>query len=845
MWVAPFSSFFIKFFLRISYSALSHASSSKWSQKLTGNITQRKISDALKESLIVSALWGLLEAFKQFDISSFITLVCVGGFFSLFRSRIEHNHFWVLRVPFERGMESTLPFLSVLVQGKTVEILGIDAFASFLFINLIFIHAGVQISSWQTLGASHELFRLGSQSVRNDPLLLFNLAMINLWTVLLFLYYINKVVFVGVAVLLVTPFILQQNFLKKWRFVIAGTFLLTLPFALIHFTLLLATASFLLFPLIGLGFVFGTPMFFIIGLICLIAFGQILCLFPSTTPEEQKTTRDQQKKRVAVIGFGLSGILVTKELLEQGMEVYVFERDKEEGGVWLKDHGRIIESTKSTSSISNTLFTDFDYDWEKCDLQNIFTAKDFFNYLKRYVEVYEIKKKAVIHFGVDVTSVDKKGENWEVTSSVGTQCFDWVVAATGLNNIPRFPKWADPKKGKIIHSENFSFLSEEEKRARYQGKSVAVVGLGETASDVIADLCNYCSHCYVFVRAPTFILPRNLFNLPPDCIGEWRGLFEMPPEFRINTFTYFEPLVGILRWISSYDEDEKAGNSAEIADFTFSKWFVLLYLLHPALTGKNAIGSVTKSSAFFKPLKEGKVTIVPFDVMEYCNNSIKTVGKENFDNIDSVVCCTGFCGLDIPLLENLNLRRSKVIDRYLGIFYPELPNFASIGFVRAWIGSLPFGIQQQAKMIARVIAGKVMLPDSKSMGTKIVQQNTPFTDTPHITQASMIYGNYLARTFNQNEPSMLRLFFKDPGLWLRVMFSVFSPEVYSKSLKKNDVAFIPIWRNPLSLAQAPIYFASVLLLAPLYRSFWFVCSKLIPGNSWSWWWCRNHFSAPF
>lgn len=38
--------------------------------------------------------------------------------------------------------------------------------------------------------------------------------------------------------------------------------------------------------------------------------------------------------RVAVIGAGISGVVTAAHLLDAGLEVTVFERNKEAGGVW-------------------------------------------------------------------------------------------------------------------------------------------------------------------------------------------------------------------------------------------------------------------------------------------------------------------------------------------------------------------------------------------------------------------------------------------------------------------------------------------------------------------------------
>lgn len=42
-------------------------------------------------------------------------------------------------------------------------------------------------------------------------------------------------------------------------------------------------------------------------------------------------------RSVAVIGAGISGILATKYLVQEGLEVTVFERNEQAGGIWLVD----------------------------------------------------------------------------------------------------------------------------------------------------------------------------------------------------------------------------------------------------------------------------------------------------------------------------------------------------------------------------------------------------------------------------------------------------------------------------------------------------------------------------
>ena len=53
--------------------------------------------------------------------------------------------------------------------------------------------------------------------------------------------------------------------------------------------------------------------------------------------------------RVAVIGAGISGVVTAAHLLKAGLEVTVFERNQEAGGVWYEIHGIGLFETDSNA----------------------------------------------------------------------------------------------------------------------------------------------------------------------------------------------------------------------------------------------------------------------------------------------------------------------------------------------------------------------------------------------------------------------------------------------------------------------------------------------------------------
>ena len=58
-------------------------------------------------------------------------------------------------------------------------------------------------------------------------------------------------------------------------------------------------------------------------------------------------------------------------------------------------------------------------------------------------------------------------------------------------------------------------------------------------------------------------------------------------------------------------------------------------------------------------------------------------------------------------------------DRYLGVFHPQLPGIAFIGFSRGLVGSLVLGFELQARWFALIASGKRSLPNIDKMKTAI------------------------------------------------------------------------------------------------------------------------------
>ncbi|UWQ96240.1 NAD(P)/FAD-dependent oxidoreductase [Rhodobacteraceae bacterium M385] len=187
------------------------------------------------------------------------------------------------------------------------------------------------------------------------------------------------------------------------------------------------------------------------------------------------------RKKVAVIGGGVSGLAAAKAFDERGHRVCGFERSHDFGGVW--ELSRSYPDVQTQSPKDLYCFTDHpmpdDYpEWPK--------GPQVHAYLHSYAEKHNLGR--LFRLNTDVKSMDRRAEGgWTLTLESGghewTEDFDFVSVCTGQfsdKNILTHPGQEEfvTAGGKVMHS------SEYTDPAIVKGKSVVVLGGSKSATDI-------------------------------------------------------------------------------------------------------------------------------------------------------------------------------------------------------------------------------------------------------------------------------------------------------------------------------------------------------------------------
>lgn len=552
-------------------------------------------------------------------------------------------------------------------------------------------------------------------------------------------------------------------------------------------------------------------------------------------------------KRVAVIGAGMAGLVAAKELRDEGHDVVVLERTAGPGGVWAtsKSRGGVAwGSTLTSTGALNTTLSDsltevFHGDHDR--FPHHLNRQQFLDLLHAYEARHGVFEQT-LRCNAEVESMTRlPDDRWSLrirdtlTGRADQESFDAVTICTGLNKESHTPEidGQDRFTGPQLHAEEYRPAGAE----RFAGQRVLVVGVGETSSDVVKDLVDHgAEHVLVAQRGPTWVLPRDVANLPPDHC-ETRLVHDGPMFHRWAMLlagagpAAFFPLI----------------RPSRTAPPKLAHMLRILVLNHPRKWQLWRIGSInwTKSDNLYDAMAAGRATVLRDLVRLEAGSAVFADGSEH--PVDAVVYCTGYrpgpsllppTGHD-PVTSSNGSGPTEVPrsarDLYKLTIPPDHPNVAFVGFARGQIGAITLSTELQARWWALLVSGKRDLPTPEAMRAHVRRLRHRGRRFHQPTRTTGCFAYSIARQEIGCEPDLFRLFLTDRRLWLAVTVGPICAAHFRLRGPHGD----PVGaRDQLTMPQAvqshdyvdsvDLYLATLplaALLIPLYGAY----SRLLPG----------------
>ncbi|XP_075038577.1 dimethylaniline monooxygenase [N-oxide-forming] 2-like isoform X2 [Mixophyes fleayi] len=403
-------------------------------------------------------------------------------------------------------------------------------------------------------------------------------------------------------------------------------------------------------------------------------------------------------KTVAIIGAGCSGLTAIKCCLGEGLEPICFEKSDDIGGLWrytdmVEDRrGSIYSSVVTNTSKEMMCFTDYPMPQ---DFPTYLHNSKVLEYLRLYAEHFRLLKH--IQFKTEVCHVTKSLHycttgQWEVlTEKNGIQkkeCFDAVLVCNGHHVDHHLPLDSFPGiqefKGQYTHSRFYR------KSENYYGKTVLVVGVGNSAGDISVEISHTAKQVYLSTRQGSWVVSRvSQHGFPIDMV--------------LSTRCYF--------WIT---KSLPSALLTKLNEKQMNRWFDHAnYGLQPE--DRSLLREPIVNDYLPSQILSGAIRVKP-DISRFTESSVIFEDGTVVEDLDNVIFATGY-SISFPFLDDsiITVADNKVT-LYKNVFPPhhEKPTLAFLGLVQP-LGSLLPASELQARWATRIFKGIVKLPSVTKM----------------------------------------------------------------------------------------------------------------------------------
>ncbi len=196
---------------------------------------------------------------------------------------------------------------------------------------------------------------------------------------------------------------------------------------------------------------------------------------------------------ILIVGAGPGGLAMAGRLRKAGIPFDIVERNSQIVSSWRRHYDRLkLHTVKKFSHLPHLQFPK--------DFPKFVSKDELVEYYESYCEHFDIQPE--LDTEVKHITKDTSG-NWSVTTNKGTATYQKVVIATGVNRIPRIPRFPNQEafQGDITHSIHYK------NPMPFLGKKVLVVGMGNTGAEIALDLSNSNIDTSISVRSKINIVP--------------------------------------------------------------------------------------------------------------------------------------------------------------------------------------------------------------------------------------------------------------------------------------------------------------------------------------------------
>lgn len=411
---------------------------------------------------------------------------------------------------------------------------------------------------------------------------------------------------------------------------------------------------------------------------------------------------------VVIVGAGFAGIGMAIQLdAARRKRFVILERSDRVGGTW-----RDNSYPGCACDVPAHLYS---YSFEQNPDWSLPYAPqaEILAYLERCVDKYGLRDRLRLGTAAVKATFDEELGLWTIETSKGTSLRSRaLVVGTGPLN-----RWSMPEiegldrfRGPTFHS------SAWDHSVPLDGKTVAVVGTGASAIQIVPAIAPQVARLHLFQRTPPWILPKQNGTIDEST----RATFARHPALQTALRKGIYGLSEVLGL--GFGHARSLMKVAERASRAYLEKSVPDPALRDALTPRYAMGCkrILFSNDFYPALQRDNVDLVTSGIREIREHSIVTAdGRER--PVDVLALATGFDAAEIKAPFAIHGRGGRVMpdgsDAYLGTTFAGFPNFFMIIGPNTGLGHTSMIVMMEAQIGYIVRALRTM--DEKSL--KVVE----------------------------------------------------------------------------------------------------------------------------
>jgi cation diffusion facilitator CzcD-associated flavoprotein CzcO len=418
-----------------------------------------------------------------------------------------------------------------------------------------------------------------------------------------------------------------------------------------------------------------------------------------------------ERPSVCIIGAGVSGLTACKALGDFGLAHTCYEASDEVGGNWYFQNPNGVSSAYRSLHIDiskpSISFRDFPMPDRYPDYPH---HTHIFEWLRDYADAFALRER--IRFNTRVKHAER-GERggWLISLEDGTrEAFDALLVCNGHHWDPRFPDFPGSFDGPQIHSHDYIDPSDP---LDLHGKRVLVVGIGNSAVDIVSELGRktVAEVAFISTRSGAYVIPKYIFGKPADQVVKTNP--------RIP--------VGLQRRLGSVLPRVFSGRMEDFGLPTPNHKFLDA---HPTVSSE-LLGRLGAGDAVAKP-----------DVAELLGDRVR-FADGSVEAVDAIIYATGY-NVSFPFFDRDFLAAPEnVLPLYKRMLKPGVDDLAFIGLGQPIPTIFPFS-ELQSKLAARWLSGDWAPPAIPQMEEEIradeVFHTGHFTNKPRHTMQLEWYG---------------------------------------------------------------------------------------------------------